>query len=511
MVNRQNIIQVIINNKLLLFLASISVVPLLFVRFLPVYDYPHWVFQAHIVTNITNYSHWYDLNWIPVPNWGSTLPLLLLTPIFGAEFGTRVLVAVYALLLIVSFAYLARGVAGTPTGIEFVGPLLVYNYFFYNGFLSYYIGLPILLVTLGYLIRISPIVTWRELTILSTLSILAYLCHLYIWIPIFLYILMAIILHKGNGKIIISQVLPISLLCLYFMSRISEGDVSIRLYSSILNKSYSLVASILPFQRIDPFNSPVPILFINIFILLTIFIYLFWKIDPTKLSKDLIPLIATIILLLGIALFNPFSWFGGMGESDHRFMFTGYLILLSLFGSISYLGKNKWILLGLSLFIITITSIIFISVDRQLKIIQGAIEQSQPKSKVYVASFRYPPLYGECSPRFWNAGGGIFVLQWFPLYYAVENGGLDANTFNTAVVQSKLGVNYSLNFGEFQTAVERSSFINKINQNKENTYLIFFGCPKDILSVKTNLSPDYVLLSEGNYFEIFRLHETTVQ
>src|SRR5262245_37522483 len=177
------------NNWLVIAVAVISMVPVTVVRFLPTFDYPHWVYQANVIAHFSDFQGWYTLSWKPVPNLGSTIPLLFLTPIFGAELSTKILVAFYACTMILSFAYLVRGFTRGPTNTELFGSVLVYNYFFYNGFLSYIIGFPILLTTLGKIIRISSQPSRRDLAILSLLSTLSYLCHLFVWLPIAIYII----------------------------------------------------------------------------------------------------------------------------------------------------------------------------------------------------------------------------------------------------------------------------------------------------------------------------------
>jgi hypothetical protein len=499
-------LKIVNKNKVIILLGILSSLPLFLVRFLPVFDYPQWLYQASVIKNFAHYSNWYTLNWIPVPNWGSAILLSLFTSILGIELSGKVVLALYAFFLVITFAYLVRGITGRASSFEYIGPLLVYNYFFYNGFLSFTIGIPILLAALGFLSRLSPKPNRREIIILSILSVSAYLCHLVIWIPISVYVLIAVYPLKNHNKsILISQIAPLILLAVYIGTQTGTGGMAIEYYKSFLNKLYSLIGPLLPFHRIDPFEMPVPILFANFVVLSGIAILLLWGIKKSGISKRSYPMVITALILWTVAVITPFTWFGGMLGLDQRLAFLGFVIVISIFSALAQQKQKQVLYLFiLAAFILVIHSSIFISVGSQLDKIQKAIYQSHPTTSIYAASFRYPPVYGECKPRFWNAGGGIFPLEWFPLYYAIEQGPLSVHTFGTSILREKSNIIYSVNFGEFQNEKERMRFIREIKQKKDSNFIILFGCQKDISPVESLISPEYQLIGEGKYFEIFK-------
>jgi hypothetical protein len=78
-------------NLLLLGMAVLTVIPVLIVRFLPMQDYPQWLFQAHVIAHFSSFANTYSISWTSIPNLGSTLPLLALTPLFGAEAAGKIL------------------------------------------------------------------------------------------------------------------------------------------------------------------------------------------------------------------------------------------------------------------------------------------------------------------------------------------------------------------------------------------------------------------------------------
>jgi hypothetical protein len=105
-----------------------------------------------------------------------------------------------------------------------------------------------------------------------------------------------------------------------------------------------------------------------------------------------------------------------------------------------------------------------------------------------------------------NAGNGIFALQWFPLYDAVERGGIVASSFDTAALRPLHNAAYPLMFGQFQTENERKKLLIDSDRTKESyDYLFLFGCPEDVHSVEDNLVSKFNLVDNGTYYAIIKL------
>ncbi|MEA4906469.1 MAG: hypothetical protein VB089_02550 [Anaerolineaceae bacterium] len=498
------------NEKTQVYIISIwTALPLVVARFLPVYDYPQWVYQAHVISNFNYFRDFFDIRWIPVPNLGSTLLLSIPALIFGAESGAKILLVLNVLLFITGYSYFTLGVHGRLQNLKYLGPIFVYNYFFYEGFLSFYLGLTVLLWVFGYMLRISSWENWRQILILSIFSTLGYFLHLFIWLPIALYVLLQILLCRLPAKVLASQIPPLALVSIYSLYRAGNSDIHLQLYVSVLNKLFSIVGPILPFQRVDPFPSIIPVLFTNLLAVLFVGFILLrqlkiqkrnWRIDINVLQNRTLWVTCGFLFLIGIAI--PFTWFAGMGNLDQRFVFIAFLLGLPLILSLLKLDINKGLAITTSVIFIILHTSIFLSVDGQLKAIHQTLKTIPTDSSIYVGLFRDYPVYGECMPHLANYGNGIFSLQWFPLYYAVEQKTTIASTFNTAILRLKPETEPQMIFGEYIAQEDRDQLVQKIDTGQINEdLLLIFKCPN--VSIENEIKTQYNLFASGNYFDLF--------
>ncbi len=72
-------------------------------RFLPIIDYPNWLFQAKILTDLvqggSTFGNWYALRCLPVPNSTFTIAAALLGRLFPYEVAGKVILSISVLLL----------------------------------------------------------------------------------------------------------------------------------------------------------------------------------------------------------------------------------------------------------------------------------------------------------------------------------------------------------------------------------------------------------------------------
>ena len=492
-------------SKWLILLAGLSLLPALVVRFFPVYDYPHWVYQAHIIANLQSFTDHFYISWLPVPNLGSTLPLLVLTPLLGAEMAVKVLVLINAFLFVIGYAYYIKGIDVNQIGLRYLGPVIVFNVFFFYGYLSFYLGLTIIVFTFGYLIRLTGPLTRKNIFNVALLSIIAYLCHLFIWLPIFLYTIISDLIERKTIKLSISQLPPLLLFFIYAVARVGQENMRVIPYNSILNKLFSLVGPLIPFQRIDPFPSKLPILLLNLFVMGLIALVIFMgllknKRDGTPSTCRGDSLMYTLALLTVMGIVFPFTTIAGMGMADQRLIFIAALLAFPLLMSCLKVEFAPKLTIFISIFVILVNLVSFIDTDKQLRVVDGAIKQIPHGKTIYTASFRNVPLYGECEPKLLNSGNGIFPLQWFPLYEFTERGDVVAETFSTAILKTKPNSQRQLYFGEFNTEQTQGAFLEKMNaENNTWDYVVIFRCPGKAIDV----SPTWVLFDSGKYYDIY--------
>jgi hypothetical protein len=72
-------------------------------RFLPIIDYPNWLFQAKILADLaqggSTFGCWYSLRWSPVPNSTFTIAAALLGQLFAYETAGKIILSIAVLLL----------------------------------------------------------------------------------------------------------------------------------------------------------------------------------------------------------------------------------------------------------------------------------------------------------------------------------------------------------------------------------------------------------------------------
>jgi len=484
---RGRVAQGLLDNALVLALALAAAAVAGFVRFLPAYDYPHWIYQAHVLANMADYEQWFEVVLGPIPNLASTIFLWPLTLVFSAEVAGRILISLYAFATVLSFAYLVKGKNAT-SGLLLLGPVLIYNYFFYNGFLSYFLGLPVVLFTIGYFERTARLTPGRWV-VLTLLSVLAYMCHLFVWFPVLVYAGVAGLLsgHVRSALVIWATQLPsVVLLGVYTLTRTSSEPLRAEFYQSIPDKVFGLITPMLPLSRVDPFPPRLPFLPLNalfaVFIAVLLFVaarrFLRGKPDRAALVLPL-----TVLALLVIAVLMPIDWFAGMRAFDKRITFMGFALLLAAMGR--YVPQRWTTPVALvAAAVLGLHFIIFSSTNGYMTTIHRALQDRPQGATLHVVTLRNPPMYAACTPGPMNLGHGVFPLQWFPLFDVVERDNLEVETFETAVLRERPDSTPGVTFTKYDNDSEYRAFVESLPQSAPAyEYMVIYGCPRDLEKV----------------------------
>ena len=125
-------------------------------RFLPISDYPDWIFEGSIVTKLLRGQPLasYSFKHYPVPYSGTVAILGLLDLILAPEISGKLVLSLCVILLALSSIYLLRSLrrdAGNP--ILLIPLLFLLNTFFFWGELGYLFSLSTLFLYCGYLFR----------------------------------------------------------------------------------------------------------------------------------------------------------------------------------------------------------------------------------------------------------------------------------------------------------------------------------------------------------------------
>jgi hypothetical protein len=149
-------------------------------RFLPISDYPDWVFEGSIVAQLFHGKALpsYSFKHYPVPYAVTVASLGLLDLALPPEVSGKIVLSLCVFLIAVSSTYLLRSLTPEADNPLLLIPLLfLLNTFFFWGELAYLFGLSVLFLYCGYLFRrvyrMEPINWW----LVGSASIAMYFCH----------------------------------------------------------------------------------------------------------------------------------------------------------------------------------------------------------------------------------------------------------------------------------------------------------------------------------------------
>lgn len=196
-------------------------------RFLPISDYPDWVFEGSIVAQLLhgNAAASYSFKHYPVPYSGTVALLGVLDQVFPPEMSGKVVLSLCIVLFALSSTYLLNSLRGDTDNPLILLPLLfLLNTFFFWGELFYLFGLSLFFLYSGYLFRriyrAEPINWW----LIGVASIAMFFFHAIPYATAILVTLTLILVESRTeliGPFVISFAPSIGLTIWYALERFS--------------------------------------------------------------------------------------------------------------------------------------------------------------------------------------------------------------------------------------------------------------------------------------------------
>jgi hypothetical protein len=149
-------------------------------RFLPISDYPDWIFEGSIVAELLQdrAPASYSFTHYPVPNAGAVALIGLLDLVFSPEVSGKMVLSLCIILLALSSTYFLKSLRpDTESPLLLIPLLFLPSTFFFWGELSYILGLSLFLFYCGYLfgrIYLAEPVNWW---LVGGASIGLFFCH----------------------------------------------------------------------------------------------------------------------------------------------------------------------------------------------------------------------------------------------------------------------------------------------------------------------------------------------
>lgn len=157
--------------------------PLWLVEHPPLQDYPYHLVRAHVLAHHDDpafgYRDAFTVSWYPAPYVLADWLTAGLGRLVGIPVAGKLVLSLYLVLFPWSLIYLARGVGEGREVLGFPGFLLVYNWHYHMGFVSYALSLPAALFAVGWWWRHRRELAWRRVGVLALLVLGTYLLHVY--------------------------------------------------------------------------------------------------------------------------------------------------------------------------------------------------------------------------------------------------------------------------------------------------------------------------------------------
>ncbi len=149
-------------------------------RFLPLSDYPDWVFQGSIVAELLHGKTLpsYSFKHYPVPHTATVALLGLLDLVFPPEVSGKLVLTLCIILIALSSTYLLTSLrTDTDNPLLLIPLMFLMNTYFFWGELAYLFGLSVLFLYCGYLFR--RIYRWEPINwwLVGGASIAMFFCH----------------------------------------------------------------------------------------------------------------------------------------------------------------------------------------------------------------------------------------------------------------------------------------------------------------------------------------------
>lgn len=149
--------------------------------FVPTQDGPSHQANARILLRYwapdTPYAERYEVRAEPIPNWLSHVLLAGLMLVVPAAIAEKLVLTGYALGFAWTYRRLALAYHPQSLVVPLLGVLLCYSRSFWMGFFNYGLSLVVLFGALSFLVSRRRL-AWRDVSLLASLSLLAYFAHL---------------------------------------------------------------------------------------------------------------------------------------------------------------------------------------------------------------------------------------------------------------------------------------------------------------------------------------------
>lgn len=450
------------NIYLITLFIAIIIIPLISSKYLPLQDYPDWLYQASIIHNFNQpsspYPEMFEINKYPVPNSSFVLVIAFFNTVFSPLVAGKLTLVIWLITMPLSYIYFYRSYQNNNSVLQYIIFILLYNLRFYHGNISFLMSLPLLFFIFGILKRNINKLTSFNLVTLAMLLILIFISH-FIGYVIAIIGLFAILKFENKRILRLSVKLiiilaPSLLLTLMYIANKStnHNELAFIMHISLLGKLASLFSTTCVTFSFD--QEPLSyITYVKAIINVVVSFYIIFLVIKLFISVINKAIIVNEIIFLGgsliiIGLLLPTMFFY-VTDADTRLFYIGILLLIPAINfKKALMNKTNIIFLTIILGTIGVINIVQIKYEsnKYNRIINEAYNTIGPNKRVLAIMGDF--IYGDqvSNDLFLSSKFDLIVkrmvpqvnsLMRLPYYYYIKYNQAYPHIFQTSIITTR--------------------------------------------------------------------------
>lgn len=336
-------------------------------RFLPLFDYPVWLYESYLLRNIATreFAEMFELVNSPVPNLGLTGIVYLLAFFMPIEIAGKVFLSISVAAFPWSMRYCAiRLGAPSDSPVGFAGFPFVFGPYFFAG-QGFYFGLVLLFFTIGYVASRKRVHTAAY----AIAFVVAFLVHGLIFV---LLTMTLVILRRREGlRDVLIGLIPATLLFVWYnVSLPSASDVAVGW--SLWSTLQSAIKPFLLFTKSYGISPALPLSIVNI-LWLSLFALFLWSLIGRDPEPKGLTLAGFVLVPMAVVLPDNFL---NIVQPGGRLMLPAILLLVLGYASRMASRIWSWALLGAGGIVLLYNTHHFSIVDEQMQSMYSEVRSS---------------------------------------------------------------------------------------------------------------------------------------
>ncbi len=483
---------------------SLSLVGLIWwFRFLPLYDYPIWLYNVHVMVHLSDplLASAYEIVKTPVPNLGLVGLVWILSHVVSIEIAGKIFLSLCVTLFPWSLYYCFKRIsAGGVTPLAFLGFPFVLGYFLYSSH-AFLFALSISMFVIGYFLPKTRSLRTSELLLLAGCLVLLYFVHAFGFLIVVL-VIGGTLIFPFKPRLVgtfLAACVPAFALMIWFVAGEALQSSS-ESHWSLWSASQSVFKPLIPFVKSFGISNPLPLSLLNLVWILLFLALVVKSILQVIRNKEIDRrFVVPLMISLGLTVLLPHE-FVGIVQPGIRFGLLSAILCVLMVHKAAVPRMYSFVALGCSFLVLAYNVFHFSRVDKQMHTLYSAITSSTPLAGKSFATIR---LDWPTNIQVWDGFASPFHPLYGAVYYAGLSNGGPAWAFDTALLRLKQP-GYEPRFAGRTIDEYASSIISTLTENSAIDVLVLTGRAEPIDLVTAGLVRNGVFQSraQGAFWRI---------